>query len=286
MSVPSTHAIASMAHAAAGQRPRRSALIVGLLARGGKTLAWWGFGLGLAVAIWAAFLELSDTAPYHAASPWVAWEGMVDNGALLIDAIGVTALETAVGLVVSITLACALAFAFVVSRPTEQALMPLALVFRSIPVVAIAPLLVLVIGRGLPTAVVCVTLVTFFPVLVNLSRGLRAASPELLELFHVHGASTAQVMRMVRVPSAAPFLFAGLRVAAAKGILGAMLAEWLTGSEGLGHLLVYASGRRDIGLLWATMAIATVGAIMIFRLTAWAERAVHRRLPVANLEPA
>lgn len=266
-----------------GARPGARAR--GMLLRLTRVVARWAVGLSVALVAWTLLLEITGTEPYNAASPAVAWEELVADWPMVLDAIRVTALEASAGLLASVTIACALAVLFVVSRPAEKALLPYALAFRSVPVVAVAPLLVLIVGRGLPTAVVCVTIVTFFPVLVNLSRGLRAASPELLELFRVHGANQGQVMLMVRAPTAIPHLFVGLRVAAAKGVLGALLAEWLTGSQGLGYLLVYASGRRQIGLLWATMAIATIGAIVVFRATLWAERAVQRRLPV-GAEPA
>jgi ABC-type nitrate/sulfonate/bicarbonate transport system permease component len=260
---------------AAAVRFRPVARAAGRLA---TTAARWSLGLGIAVGVWALFLEVTDTPAYHAASPARALDALAEDRSLIIEATRVTAIEAGSGLAISVTVASVLAVAFVSSRSVERALLPFTLVFRSVPVVAIAPLLVLVVGRGLGTAVVCVTIVTFFPVLVNLSRGLRAASPDLLELFHVAGAGKAQVFRMVRVPSAVPFLFAGLRVAAANGVLGAMLAEWLTGSEGLGNLLVYASGRRQLGLVWATMAVATVGAIAVFRTTAWVERIVLARM--------
>ena len=99
----------------------------------------------------------------------------------------------------------------------------------------------LFLGRGINTSMVVVTIVSFFPLLVNLMRGLANADRNAAELLHVYGASRWQQLRYVRVPFALPFLFTGLRIAGANAILGAMLSEWITGSRGLGNLILEAS---------------------------------------------
>jgi NitT/TauT family transport system permease protein len=243
-----------------------------------RAVAPWLVGSVVALAAWVLLLELTETPPYLAAAPSVAFEALIEDWSLIWQALQTTMVEAFVGLAVSTTFALALAALFVAVPTAERALMPMALVFRSVPVVAIAPLIVLMVGRGLSTSIVCVTIVTFFPVLVLATRGFRSLPSEMEELFRVHGATTLQVFRMARIPNALPFIFTGLRVAAAKGVLGAMLAEWLTGSEGLGYLLVYASSRREIGLLWATLVVATVSAIVIFQLTVAAERRIARTM--------
>lgn len=261
----------SLPHVAVGHGSRLP------VARVLRALLPWLFGAAVAVGVWWLLLELTDTPSYLAARPSAAFESLLDEWPLIQQSLRITMLEAGVGLAVSTTLALALAALFVAFPTAERALMPMALAFRSVPVVAVAPLIVLIVGRGLSTSIVCVTIVTFFPVLVMAVRGFRSLSPEMEELFQVHGASTSQVFRYARIPNAVPYIFTGLRVAAARGVLGAMLAEWLTGSEGLGYLMVFASSRRQIGLLWATLVIATVAAILIFQCTVAAERAVERR---------
>jgi ABC-type nitrate/sulfonate/bicarbonate transport system permease component len=231
-----------------------------------------------ALVLWILILELTDTPPYLAAPPPAAFEAFLEEWPRILDALWVTLIEAGSGLAVSTTLALSLAILFTALPTAERSLMPLALAVRSIPIVAIAPLIVLVAGRGLSTAIICVTIVTFFPILVLAVRGFRSLPNEVVELFRVHGSSDADLFRYARIPHAVPFIFTGLRVAGAKGVLGAMLAEWLTGNEGLGALLVWASGRREIGLLWATLVVATVSAIVFFQLTVAAERRVSRRM--------
>lgn len=238
----------------------------------------WICGAAVAIGGWILMLELTGTPSYLAATPGMAFEALGEDWSMIHESLRITLIETGAGLAVSTSLALGLAALFVVLPTAERSVMPLALVFRAVPVVAIAPLIVLLVGRGLSTSIVCVTIVTFFPVLVFATRGFRSLPPEMEELFRVHGASVGQVFRYARIPNAVPFIFTGLRDAAAQGVLGAMLAEWLTGSEGLGHLLVYAASRREIGLLWATLVVATVSAIVIFQLTATAERSVSRRM--------
>ncbi len=234
-------------------------------------------GFSVAVAVWGLALTLSDTAPYLAATPDVAFRALATDWALVVDALRVTLVTAGIGLLASTAVALALAASFVAIPPLERAVLPATLVFRSVPVVAIAPLIVLLVGRGLATGVTVVAIVTFFPILVMATRGFRSLPAQMDEMFRVHGAGTLQVFRYARIPNAVPFIFTGLRVATANGVLGAMLAEWLTGAEGLGYLLVHAAGRREIGLLWATLVVATVSTIVIFEATVAAERAIQRR---------
>ena len=150
--------------------------------------------------------------------------------------------------------------------------MPVLIAFRSAPVVAVAPIIMLATGRGIATSVVVVTIVTFFPMLISFMRGLASDNRTALELLHVYGASRWQRIALVQLPFALPYVFAGLRVAGASALLGAMLSEWITGSPGLGFLILDSSEMRNIEQLWAGVIIAVVMALCVFRLTAGIER--------------
>ncbi len=152
--------------------------------------------------------------------------------------------------------------------------MPLVIVFRSAPVTAVAPLITLFVGRGLATSVVVVVIVSFFPIMVNMMRGLLSTDVCASELLHVYGASRWQHIRYVQAPYALPFLFAGLRVAAASAVLGAMLSEWVTGSRGLGALILEAGVMREIEVLWAAVITSVIFALLVFFLTSAAENRV------------
>jgi NitT/TauT family transport system permease protein len=191
---------------------------------------------------------------------------------ILLRQAGLTLASAAIGLVISLTLAALLSASFVASRLAMHATMPLVMAFRSAPVVAIAPIVMLLVGRGIGTSVIVVVIVSFFPLLVNLMRGLSAIDPNTVELLRVYGASRAQQLRLLRVPFALPYLFTGLRVASANALLGAMLAEWITGSKGLGFLILNSADLREVELLWAAVLVAVVIAVIVFRLTSAGER--------------
>ena len=151
---------------------------------------------------------------------------------------GFTLSAAACGLTLSMVLATSLAISFTMSRKFAQTTLPVVLVFRSTPVAAVAPIMMLIFGRGISTSMAVVTIVSFFPMLVNMMRGLQSADRNAAELLYVYGASRWQQLRMVRIPYALPYLFTGLRVAGSSAILGAMLSEWITGTKGLGNLIL------------------------------------------------
>lgn len=213
---------------------------------------------------WSLALRIFDVAPYFMPGPGATLGRLVEARGTLASHALTTLWETAAGIVAATVLSVLLAAVFVTSAAAERALLPLAITFRSIPIVAVAPLITLIAGRGLATSVVCVTVVSFFPVLVNTARGLRAVTPELRELFRVNGASTLQVFRYARFPVTIPYLFAGLRSAAAVAVLGAMLAEWLTGTKGLGYLLTNAAAQRDNELLWSVVLVSSALSLLFF----------------------
>jgi NitT/TauT family transport system permease protein len=192
---------------------------------------------------------------------------------------GFTLSAAALGLTVSAVLASAMAILFSVNRNLAQAAMPVVLVFRSTPVAAVAPIMTLFLGRGIGTSISVVTIISFFPMLVNLMRGFASADRNAAELLHVYGASRVQQMRFVRVPYALPYLFTGLRISGSMAILGAMLSEWITGSKGLGKLILDAGEMRETELLWATVLTSVVVALCVFWSTSAAENKLLRWKP-------
>lgn len=257
--------------AATVDRPpvRRAPAVARAVAGGGlRILA----GVAALVLAWWAAIHLLDVKPYFMPGPGAVGRALVDERSTLASHALTTIKETAAGLAAAVLAAVALASVFVTSPAAERALLPLAITLRSIPIVAVAPLITLMVGRGFATSVVCVTIVSFFPILVNVARGLRALSPEMRELFRVTGAGRLQLFRYARFPVTMPYLFAGLRSASAVAVLGAMLAEWLTGQKGLGYLLTNAAALRDNPLLWAVVVVASALSLVVFGLTQVLER--------------
>jgi ABC-type nitrate/sulfonate/bicarbonate transport system permease component len=232
------------------------------------------FVVAALLAVWQAAIFAFNIPPYMLPSPAEVGKAFVTSRASLTEHTVFTVVSALVGLAVSCSLAISLAVAFVTYKIVARMSMPLVIAFRSAPVTAVAPLIMLFVGRGLATSVVVIVIVSFFPILVNMMRGLLSADQYALELLHVYGASRWQQIRYVRAPYSLPFLFTGLRVAAASAVLGAMLSEWITGAPGLGLLILDSGVMREVELLWAAVLTSVVFALILFFFTSMAERMV------------
>jgi ABC-type nitrate/sulfonate/bicarbonate transport system permease component len=236
-------------------------------------------GLALFLLLWQAAISLFHVPTYLVPTPQAVGIALLKQHRVLLRQTGFTMSAAAIGLLASTLFAVLLAASFIRYRGLERASLPFVVAFRSAPVPAIAPLAMMALGRGMATSVAVVLLVSFFPLLVNLLRGLRAVDRNEAELLHVYGASVWQSLWYLRAPAALPYLFTGLRVAGASAILGAMLSEWITGSHGLGNLILESGEMREVELLWAAVLISVTIALLVFGLTAAAERRVLRWKP-------
>lgn len=160
------------------------------------------------------------------------------------------------------------------SPAASRVLVPFALVVRTLPIIAIAPLLTLLLGTGVITIMAVAAIIIFFPTMINTVLGLRSVPPEALELMAVANASRLEVLWRVRLPTALPYAFSGLQVGAATCILAAMVAEWVTTGTGLGYLILQAGVQFDVGLMWAGALVAAVLALAVFALTGFIARRV------------
>jgi ABC-type nitrate/sulfonate/bicarbonate transport system permease component len=193
------------------------------------------------------------------------------RGAFISNA-GTTVEEAALGFAVAVVLAVVIALAGERYRPLAASLQRLAIGVYSLPLIALAPALVLWTGSGLTTKVIIAALAAFFPVLINLTQALRTTNPNALELMRSGGASSWQVFRRVELPYALPVLFAAFTIAAPAAILGAMLAEWVGANSGLGIQLLNSMQSDDVPELYASLAVAS-----LLSLAAWLVFAVAGR---------
>lgn len=243
------------------------------LIRAGRGLGVALVAAGVVVGLWHFAVMYYAIPVYLMPKPGAVWQAMIDKRAVLGTATGITVGSAALGLAVSTLFATMIAVSFIINRYVAQAAMPLVIALRSAPVVAVAPLIMLFVGRGIATSVIVVVIVSFFPILVNLMRGLQAPDANSIELLHVYGATRWQQIRLVRAPFSVPYLFTGLRIAGANAILGAMLSEWITGSRGLGLLILESGDLREVEMLWGAVVVAIFVALAVFWITSAAERA-------------
>lgn len=259
-----------------------------LLRRAVTSLGYLALSAALGLGLWAGFIRFMDLSPFFAKGPTDVWRFLfdgptaADDRSELLDALRTTLGNAALGYLVGTAGALLLATAVVSSASVERVVMPLAIWLRSVPLVAMTPLIALVFGRGLACALVMAGLVTLFPSLVNLVEGLRAAPAASLELVQGFGAGRTASLAKVRVPYALPSLFASARVAAPLAILGALLAEWLATGEGIGNYMVTAQGTARYTAVWASVAVVTVASVALYGVAAAVECAVTRRFTGAT----
>lgn len=192
--------------------------------------------------------------------------------------LGQTLLDASVGFVVGTAIAVAVAVLFVAIPALGRAIMPFAVVIRSVPLLALTPLLMLMFGRGLLGVTVLVTLVTFFPTLVTVMAGLRAAPDGALDVIRASGGSSAHAARFVRLQYALPSITAAARIAVPNAIGGATLAEWLATGKGLGQLLTQSSVLADYYTLWAAGVLLVIVALIAYAAIGRLDRLVTARL--------
>jgi NitT/TauT family transport system permease protein len=169
--------------------------------------------------------------------------------------LGVTVWETLAGYAIGVVVALVLGTLISQSRLFEKTLYPYVVAFQAVPKTAIAPLFVIWFGFGLTSKIVIAALVAFFPMLVNVIEGLKSADGDKIDMLRVVGASRWQVFKMVQLPNAMPFVFAGLDVGIVFALLGAIVGEFVGAQRGLGYLILQAQTNLDIATFMAVVVV-------------------------------
>lgn len=222
--------------------------------------------------LWEAAVVIFDVKQYILPRPTEVLSMMVEERTYLIDQAKVTLQEIVVGFLLSVAVGLPLALAITLWRPVERALYPLVIASQAVPKVAIAPLFIVWFGFGMLPKVLVVTMIAFFPVLVNSITGFRSIEVEKIYLAQSMGASKAQTFVKFRLPNALPSIFAGLKLAATMSVLGAVVAEFLGAEKGLGRVLTLANGNLDTPLLFAAVGYLSIIGLAVFGLMGLAER--------------
>jgi ABC-type nitrate/sulfonate/bicarbonate transport system permease component len=191
---------------------------------------------------------------------------------MLLAESAVTLVEVLLGLGLALVGGFVLALAMHLVRALREAAYPLLVASQAVPVVVIAPLLVLAFDYGIGPKVAVVALVCFFPVAVNVLDGLRSAEPELLRLLRSLGSSRLGLLRRVELPSALPYLFSGARVAASVAVIAAVVGEWAGAEAGLGRLVLLSVNQLETARVYAGVAVLTLMAVALFAAVSLIER--------------
>jgi len=199
-----------------------------------------------------------------------------ETRSILMNAIGVTLLSTGIGLVFALLAGVGIATLMDFWPLARRAVYPLLVVSQTIQILAIAPILIIWFGFGLTPTILIVVLFCFFPLAVSTADGLTSSDPELISLLRVMGANKKQIWRMVRLPSALPSFFSGLRMAVTYSVVAATIGEWVGGSSGLGLYMLRSKNSLATDQVFVAMLITSLLSVALFILVYFIE---HLALP-------
>ncbi|MDQ2788097.1 MAG: ABC transporter permease [Chloroflexota bacterium] len=216
------------------------------------------------VVVWEAGVRLFRVDPHELPAPSRIFGAFRAQGNLYVDNTWRTMQETAIGFAVAVLIGLFFAFVIDATPFLRRALYPLLIGSQTIPIIAIAPLLIIQLGFGLAPKIVIIVLYCFFPIVVSTVDGLRAAEPEMLNLLRAMGANRWQLLRVARIPAAMPSIFSGVKIAATYAVTGAVVSEWLGGSKGLGVSMIRAQKSFAPDKVFAAVFIVMLLTLMLF----------------------
>jgi putative hydroxymethylpyrimidine transport system permease protein len=231
-----------------------------------------------ALSGWELYARAGEVDDFILPAPSEIAAALVRDRALLWEDFLVTASEVALGVLVALLAGFALAVALHFSRTARRAVYPLLVGSQAVPVVVVAPLLVVWFGFGLLPKLAIIALVSFFPVVVTTLDALRATDRELLKLLRTMDATRWQAFRFAELPAAAPAALSGARIALAVAVIGAVFAEYVGSEAGLGHLILQATPQLETARAWAAVVVLAAFAVALFFTLAATERLLSHRL--------
>jgi len=258
----SSYAIDEARYLEEQRRLARQRRVLPVLGIAGLLIAWW--------AVIAGF----NIKPFIAPSPMLVMQTIIQKSDLLLQNLGVTALEALLGFILGNLAAILVATVFVHSKILQQLFLPIAVAINAIPVVAKAPILVLIMGNGMAPKIVIAAMVCFFPTLINTVRGLEAVNPQIMELMRMLSATRTQIYFKLRLFSALPYLFSALRIAASMCVIGAIVGEWIGATQGIGAQIIQATYNYDSPLLYAAIVMSALLSGLFYVVIALLEKRI------------
>jgi NitT/TauT family transport system permease protein len=230
----------------------------------------------LVIGAWQGLVTAMKLPPYLVPSPLLMMETLVTHFGTFMAALGVTLKVTLLAFALAVAVGVAVSFLFVQSRLVETTFFPYAILLQVTPIVAIAPLIIIWIKNPTAAMVVCAALVALFPIIANTTLGLRSVDPDLQAYFKMNGATRWQTLKRLRVPSALPYFFGGLRISSGLALIGAVVAEFVAGTGGTGAGLAYqilqAGFMLDIPRMFAALLLISLTGVVLFAAMAWLTR--------------
>ncbi len=239
----------------------------------------WLVTIGM-FAAWEAAVHLFDIQPFILPAPSAIAESMVKWWQPLLSNSWATLVTTFVGFIMAVGFGLALGVLIGSSVLVYRGLYPLLIAFNSVPKVAVVPILVIWFGAGFWPAVLTAFLISFFPIVVNVATGIATVEPELRDVLRALGARPIDIITKVGLPRSMPYFFASLKIAITVAFVGSIISETVAANEGIGHLMLVASSRFDVPLVFAGLIVTGIMGVLMYwvavtleeRTTGWATR--------------
>ncbi len=273
----STHEVALL------RRTVRRDAARGVLRAVGRSLLTFALTVALVLILWWGVLKVFDVNAFVAKSPEDVWAFLVTSPDVAENRQGVfgplreTLGHAGIGFVAGLLVALLSAMAFHLWKGVEHALMPVAMLLRSVPLVAMAPVILLIFGRETASVAVIGGIVVLFPALVNIAEGLRSASTQMTDVVRVYGGSSWSVLGKVALPASMPSFFAAVRISVPGAVTGALLAEWLATGTGIGHAVSIAKSQAQFSQLWSLVVVVTAVSLILYNVVQLIENIVLSR---------
>ena len=224
------------------------------------------------VALWQLVVATNDIPHWKLPAPNTIGEELWASRSLLLGHTWVTLEEILLGFTIALIGGIVLAGLINLSRTLERVIYPSVIASQTIPIIVIAPLLLIWLGYGIQHKVFVVALISFFPIVVNTVDGLKSADPDMINLLRTLGANRWQLFTKVQVPNSLPFVFSGIKIAITFSVIGAVIGEWVGSSEGLGYLAIRSKSQFLSERVYATVVLLSLMGIGLFLIAASLER--------------
>lgn len=232
------------------------------------------FTVALLIGLWEAYVRVNDISKAVLPAPSRVAVTLVEKWPVYWDNLGYTFEGIGLGFAWGLVVGIVAAVAIVQWKPLARSLHPLVIISQTIPVIALAPLLIIWLGFGVAPRVVIVALAVFFPITINMVEGLRSAEPGVVSLMRSYSATRFQIFRTIQLPASLPYLFTAIQISVTYSVVSAVVAEWVGSGKGLGKLLVSRTSSFTVDLTLGAVVVIVVVALGLFYGTKLVRRLV------------
>ena len=221
---------------------------------------------------WELWVQVGDVPKWQLPAPSAVAVELAESRDLLWVHTLVTLKEVVLGFLAALVAGVILAALITYSKILESSIYPIVIASQTVPVIAIAPLLLIWVGYGIEPKIIIVALISFYPIAVNTVDGMKSVDPDMVRMMRTLGASRWQIFSKLQVPTSLPFMFSGIKIGISVSVIAAVIGEWVGGSAGLGYLITYSQPLFLTARVFAAIVLLSVMGISLFALASLLER--------------